>query len=355
MADPLPGSPGNTPGRGSIGIAQALGAYLWWGLVTGVYFKALAEVSPIELLAWRVLAGLPVMLILLAMPPGYGRIRKALQSRRDVGILLLSTTLIALNWFTFIYAVVSNRLVEASLGYFINPIVTVLLGRFVLGERLRSLQLAAVWLAVIGVIIFGWTDIIGATVASVADAGAPSSALEFLHRLPWIACVLPLSFGAYGLLRKQMNADSTAGLTIEMAILLPFMLGLELMIAWRGESMFATGDTKLDVLLLAGGIVTALPLILFAAAARRLRLATIGQLQYLAPTCQFLLATLVFGEPINTGKLVAFGIIWVAIGLYSWDSIQGWREGGNGADDPPDSGPILEQHPSDVSAPGPKP
>ncbi len=327
MADTPSGNPGNTSGSGSIGVAQALGAYLWWGLVTGIYFKSLAEVSPIELLAWRVLAGLPVMLLLLAMPPGYGRIRKALQNRRDVGILLLSTALITLNWFTFIYAVVSDRLVEASLGYFINPIVTVLLGRFVLGERLRSLQLAAVWLAVIGVIIFGWTDIIGATAAPVADAGASSSALEFLHRLPWIACVLPLSFGAYGLLRKQMNADSTAGLTIEMAILLPFMLGLELMIAWRGESMFGSGDFKLDTLLLVGGIVTALPLVFFAAAARRLRLATLGQLQYLAPTCQFLLAILVFGESINTGKIVAFAIIWIAIGLYSWESIRGWREG----------------------------
>lgn len=324
----LPAADLGSPARSrSVGVAQALGAYLWWGLVTGIYFKSLDDVSPIELLAWRVLAGLPVMLILLAMPPGYGRLRKAIQSRRDVGILVLSTILITLNWFTFIYAVVSNRLVEASLGYFINPIVTVMLGCFVLGERLRPLQLASVWLAVVGVIIFGWTDVIGASAASGIDPGQTVSESNYLNRLPWIACVLPLSFGAYGLLRKQMNADSTAGLTIEMAILFPFMLGLELMIAWRGESMFRSGDFKIDALLLVGGIVTALPLILFAAAARRLRLATLGQLQYLAPTCQFLLAISVFGESINTGKLVAFGIIWVAIGLYSWESIRGWRQG----------------------------
>lgn len=324
----LPAADLGNPARSrSIGVAQALGAYLWWGLVTGIYFKSLDDVPPIELLAWRVLAGLPVMLILLAMPPGYGRLRKALQSRRDVGILVLSTILITLNWFTFIYAVVSNRLVEASLGYFINPIVTVMLGRFVLGERLRPLQLASVWLAVVGVVIFGWTEVIGASVASGTDPGQTPSEFNYLSRLPWIACVLPLSFGAYGLLRKQMNADSTAGLTIEMAILFPFMLGLELMIAWRGESMFGSGDFKLDTLLLVGGIVTALPLVFFAAAARRLRLATLGQLQYLAPTCQFLLAILVFGESINTGKIVAFAIIWIAIGLYSWESIRGWREG----------------------------
>lgn len=312
-------SPADAARSRSIGVAQALGAYLWWGLVTGIYFKSLDEVSPLELLAWRVLAGLPVVLVLLLLPPGPGRIGRAIQKPSDLGILVASTVLITINWLTFIYAVVADRLVEASLGYYINPIVTVLLGRFVLGERLQGGQLLAVWLAFLGVAVFGATAVLG---GMMSVSGESTGLLGLLHRLPWIACVLPLSFGAYGLLRKRMAADSIAGLSIEMTMLFPFMLAIELVLMHQGQAAFRQQGVQVDALLLVGGIVTAAPLLLFAAAARRLRLTTLGLLQYVAPTCQFLLATLIFKEHIDVGKMIGCVIIWIAVGLYSWDSVR---------------------------------
>jgi len=306
----------------SLGVAQAVGAYLWWGVVTGIYFKMLDAVAPLELLAWRVLAGLPVMLVLLALPPGFRRVRGALADRRSVMLLVASTGLIAINWFVFIYSVVSGRLVEASLGYYINPLVSVLLGRLFLGERLRPLQAAAVALAAIAVTIFAWSTFETAMIAHPDDDLDPTA---WLVRLPWISLTLPLSFGCYGLLRKRMSADSITGLSIEMAFLLPVMLGLQLWLSSRGEASFLQVDRGTDLLLVLGGVVTAVPLVLFAAAARRLRLATIGLLQYLAPSFQLMLATVWFGESIDATRLGAFALIWIAITVYSADAIRSHR------------------------------
>ena len=311
-------SPSKSDREATIGVAQAIGAYLWWGFITGLYFKALDSVSSLELLAWRVLAGLPVMLILIALPPGFRRLRPALSDRRKIGIQVISTLLIAGNWLVFIYAVVSSRLVEASLGYYINPLVSVLLGRIFLNERLRPLQKTAVFLASTGVVIFAWSKI------GDLSAGIQSSSGQGIDwlRLPWISLALPISFGCYGLLRKRMKADSTTGLTVEMLFLFPFMLALQIWLMSTDQASFMQGDVKLDALLIAGGVVTALPLVLFAAAARRLRLATLGQLQYLAPTCQLLLAVFWFGESVEPLGIVAFIVIWIAVGLYSFDSIR---------------------------------
>lgn len=306
-----------------IGVAEAMIAYLFWGFGTGVYFKLLAHVDAFELLAWRVLAGLPVMLVLIALPPGIGRIRAAITSPKAFRILVLSTLLIAVNWFTFIYAVVSDRLVEASLGYYINPLVSVLLGRMVLGERLSPLQRKAIWIAVVGVVLFGWSAI--STSSGTLDPADGRFDLSSLAGLPWIALVLPISFGCYGLLRKKMQADSVTGLTIEMLLLFPLMLALELVLAARGISSFTTTDWNTDLLLLVGGFVTVLPLIAFAAAARRLRLATIGILQYVAPTCQFILAITIFGEQVSSMKFAAFGLIWIAVALYCFDAYRTLR------------------------------
>ncbi len=306
----------------SIGVTQAVAAYLWWGVVTGIYFKSLDTVAPLELLAWRVLAGLPVMLVLLAFPPGFGRVRAALRDRRTVIILIASTGLIAVNWFVFIYSVVSGRLIEASLGYYINPLVSVLLGWLFLGERLRSFQMAAVVLAAIAVIIFAWSAFDAAMVARPDDDLDPTA---WLVRLPWISLALPISFGCYGLLRKRMSADSITGLSIEMAFLLPVMLGLQFWLVQHGDASFLTVDRRTDLLLLLGGVVTAVPLVLFAAAARRLRLATIGLLQYLSPSFQLMLATIWFGETIDALRLAAFTLIWIAIAIYSVDAIRSHR------------------------------
>ncbi|MDE0889338.1 MAG: EamA family transporter RarD [Phycisphaerales bacterium] len=299
----------------SIGVGQALIAYLFWGFGTGVYFKLLDHVNAFELLAWRVLAGLPVMLILLALPPGYGRIRDAFRGRGATLLLSSSTILITINWFTFIFAVVSGRLVEASLGYYINPLVSVLLGRLFLGERLTPLQKKAIGIAGIGVIVFIWS-----TLSSLPDKGVGTS--SSLIDLPWIAVTLPISFGLYGLCRKKMRADAISGLTIEMLMLLPFMLVLQFFLVQQGNASFLEIDRKTDLLLLVGGVVTVLPLVAFAAAARRLRLTTIGILQYIAPTCQFVLAITFFGESVSPLKVVAFGFIWIAVGLYCFDAIR---------------------------------
>ena len=306
-----------------IGVTEAMIAYLFWGFATGIYFKFLDHVNPLELLAWRVLAGLPVMLVLVALPPGIGRIRAAISTPKAFRILVLSTVLIAVNWFTFIYAVVSDRLVEASLGYYINPLVSVLLGRMVLGERLSPLQRKAIWIAVVGVVLFGWSAI--STSGRTLDPADGRFDLSSLAGLPWIALVLPISFGCYGLLRKKMKADSVSGLTIEMILLFPVMLALELVLAARGVASFTTTDWNTDLLLLVGGFVTVLPLIAFAAAARRLRLATIGILQYVAPTCQFILAITVFGEQVSPMKFAAFGLIWIAVALYCFDAYRDLR------------------------------
>lgn len=312
------GSPAGRDDSAAIGVAQAIGAYLWWGFITGLYFKALDSVSSMELLAWRVLAGLPVMIALMALTTGRGRIRQSLADRRKVTIHVISTILIAGNWLVFIYAVINSRLVEASLGYYINPLVSVLLGRIFLNERLRPVQLTAVLLALIGVALFAWTKM--DDLFAGMDSGS-TRGTDWLQ-LPWISLALPMSFGCYGLLRKRMTADSTTGLTIEMAFLFPFMLALQIWLMCDGEARFLGGDPGLDALLFAGGVVTALPLVLFAAAARRLRLATIGLLQYLAPTCQLLLAVTWFGESIDALGMVAFVVIWTAVGLYSFDSIR---------------------------------
>ena len=303
-------SPTHDPRRGTIGVLQAIAAFMWWGLVTGIYFKSVDHVEPAELLAWRVLAGLPLMVALTLLGPGIAGIRHALPDGRAATVLFVSSCLIAVNWLVFIYAVVSERLVEASLGYYINPLVSVLLGRLVLKERLNRRQSLAIGIASVGVLVFAWSALSG---IEAEDSGG-----RRLIDLPWIAIALPLSFGLYGLLRKRMRADSITGLTIEMAMLLPFMIGLQWVLFAEDQSAFRSIDLRTDLLLLVGGVVTVVPLLFFAAAARRLRLATLGMLQYLAPTCQFLLAVLWFGESLaDPSRILAFVLIWIAIGVYS--------------------------------------
>ena len=305
-----------------IGVGEALGAYLWWGFITALYYKVLADLPVMELLAWRVFAGLPMMFILIAFPPGIGRLKKALKSRRSVQALVCSTALISVNWFTFIYAVLNDRLVEASLGYFINPLVSVLLARLILGERMRPKQLIAISIACAGAVVFCISFLTGAD-------GEPT-----FTQFPWISFVLPASFSLYGLLRKQMTADSVTGLTIEMAMLFPVMLALEAWLVLSGEAVISNASTSTILLLILGGVVTVVPLVAFAAAARRLRLSTVGLLQYIAPTCQFLLAIIGFGEPFDLLKGIAFVLIWIAIIVYSIDSIRSAR--------PPVVSPELE-------------
>ena len=282
------------------GVLLALGAYGWWGAITPLYYYALKGVPVLELIAWRVLAGLPVMLMLLLMTGRMAALRSIFTQPRVLLALAGSALLIGINWFVFIVAVDTDRLAEVSLGYYINPLVSVALGMFVLGERMRPAQWCAVAIAATGVIIL-----------AIRIGG-----------VPWISLSLAGSFALYGLVRKQVNADAPTGLAIEMLLFLPFMIVLLGFVHMNEGTRFAEGPWWLAVMLLLGGPVTIIPLLLFTGCARRLRLATVGLLQYIAPSGQLLLAVLVFGEPFGSERIIAFSLIWIAVLIYSTDTLR---------------------------------
>ena len=285
------------------GVLLALGAYGWWGAITPVYYYALKDVPVLELIAWRVLAGLPVMLVLLGLTGRLPGLWAILRQPRVLATLAGSALLIGINWFVFIVAVDTDRLAEVSLGYYINPLVSVALGMLVLGERMRPAQWCAVAIAATGVIIL-----------AIRIGG-----------VPWISLSLAGSFALYGLVRKQVNAAAPTGLTVEMALFLPFMIALLGFVHFDEGTRFAEGPWWLALMLLLGGPVTIVPLLLFTGCARRLRLATVGLLQYIAPSGQLLLAVLVFEEPFGSERMIAFALIWIAVVIYSTDTLRSTR------------------------------
>jgi chloramphenicol-sensitive protein RarD len=282
-----------------IGVLYGAVAYTFWGLAV-FYFKAIASVSPLEIRAHRILWSVPLLFGWLAVRGRLGDLRTALRSRRTVAILLVSTALIAGNWLTFILAVATGRVVQASLGYYINPLLNVLMGMIFLHERLRPVQWGSVLLAATGV------TYLAASFGSV----------------PFISLILAVTFGLYGLLRKTVPADGPVGLTVETSLLLPVMAVYIAVQAAHGNMAFLHVSRKIDVLLLLAGLVTTLPLLWFTNAVRRLRLATIGFLQYLSPSIQLLLAVVVYGEPFTRTHLVTFSFIWAALALYSFDALR---------------------------------
>lgn len=282
-----------------IGVLYGAVAYTFWGLAV-FYFKAIASVSPLEILAHRILWSVPLLFGWLAVRGRLGDLRAALRSRRTVAILLVTTALIAGNWLTFILAVATGRVVQASLGYYINPLLNVLMGMIFLHERLRPVQWVSVLLAATGV------TYLAASFGSV----------------PFISLILAVTFGLYGLLRKTVPADGPVGLTVETSLLLPVMAVYIAVQAAHGDMAFLHVSRKIDVLLLLAGLVTTLPLLWFTNAVRRLRLATIGFLQYLSPSIQLLLAVVVYGEPFTRTHLVTFSFIWAALALYSFDALR---------------------------------
>jgi chloramphenicol-sensitive protein RarD len=274
------------------GFLLGLAAYGLWGVLP-LYFKAIADVAAVDIVAHRILWSLPFLAALIAISRGWAKVRDVLASRRTLGILAVTALLIGGNWLLYVYAVTSGHILAASFGYYLNPLANVLLGRFVLKERLSRLQWTAVAIAGAGI--------------SVLAAGA-------LGQL-WISLTLCVSFALYGLLRKVVSADAVTGLGIETALLFPLALGW---LAWRmniGAPAFGSGTTEAGLLVLAG-IVSTTPLLLFTAAARRLPYSTLGMLQFLAPTLQFLIAVLLYGEPFTRSHAVAFAAIWTALALY---------------------------------------
>lgn len=284
-------------------MLYGLAAYGWWGLAV-VYFKAVAHVQPLEVLAHRVVWSVPLLFGLLALRGRLGEVRAAFRDRRTLLILFATTLLIGSNWLIYIVAVSTGHILQSSLGYYINPLVNVVLGMAFFHERLRPAQWVSVLLAAAGVLYL---------------------ALSF-GRPPWFALALAGTFALYGLLRKTVRAEGAVGLTVETTLLLPAALVFLLVQATRGRPAFGHVSLETDLLLLASGLMTAIPLIWFANAIRRLPLTTMGFLQYLSPTLQFLLAVAVYGEPFTRAHLVTFGCIWTALAVYSVDAI--WAAGG---------------------------
>ncbi|MEL6739130.1 MAG: EamA family transporter RarD [Planctomycetota bacterium] len=284
------------------GLAFAFGAYIWWGVAFPVFLRLLKDASAMELLALRVLTGLPVLAALLTITGGWAALSRLVRDRRSMGVLVLTTALIAANWYAFTYSVVAGKLLEASLGYYINPLVSVALGMVFLGERLRAAQWVAVGIAAASVAWLTWS----------------------VGSLPIIAVTVAITFGLYGLLRKQSKADPIGGLTVEMALCAPVMLGLMVWLGAGERALLLSGTPGQIGLLLLCGAMTVLPLTMFAAAAKRLRLSTIGIIQYIAPTGQFLSA-LAFGEAFDKARAIAFAAIWVALILFTADSLMHHR------------------------------
>jgi chloramphenicol-sensitive protein RarD len=268
------------------GFAFGLLAYALWGVLP-LYFKALGGIPPFDIVAHRVLWSLPFLAVLILMSRGWPKVREALSQRQTVGMLFVTALLIGGNWLLYVYAVTSGHILAASFGYYLNPLANVLLGRFVLKEQLNKLQWTAVAIAAAGI--------------SVLAAGALSQL--------WISLTLCVSFALYGLLRKVVPADAITGLGIETAILFPVA------ILWLGSNPVMGANPMQTGLLLLAGIVSTTPLMLFTAAARRLQYSTLGMLQFIAPTLQFLIA-IGYGEPLRTAHFISFPAIWIALGLY---------------------------------------
>ncbi|WP_027856838.1 EamA family transporter RarD [Marinobacterium jannaschii] len=281
------------------GIGYAIAAYGMWGLVP-IYFKAVDQVSALEVVSHRIIWSVLFLLLLLGIGRRWHDLKQLLGNRKLVSGLALSALVVSSNWLVFIWAVAQERILETSLGYFINPLVSVFMGMLFLQERLRPGQ----WLAI-----------------SLA-AGAVGYQLVLLGSLPWVALALAFSFGTYGLLRKKIQVDAILGLFVETLLMLPFALGYLLWLQTQGQLQFGHDGTDITALLALAGIVTSLPLLAFTAAARRLSLTLIGLLQYIGPTITFMLAVFYYHEPLDSDRLLTFILIWLALLLFT---AEGWR------------------------------
>lgn len=280
------------------GIVAGLIAYSLWG-VFPVYFKIIEAVAPTEVLAHRIVWAVPFGALILLFRRQWPEVRRALTDRTTVSWLGLSALFITVNWFIYIWAVQNERIFETSLGYYINPLMYVFVGVLFFGERLRSLQLAAVIFASVGVLVL---TLSGGT-------------------FPWVAISLAVFFTAYGVIRKRVAIGAMPGLFVETVLLFPFAMVWMTWLLVAGQASFSTQDMSLAMLLLAAGPITVVPLLLFAVAARRLPLTMIGFMQFLAPTLQ-LLTGIYYGEKLTTAHQICFGLIWVAVILFSADAIR---------------------------------
>ncbi len=284
------------------GLVYGLGAYGLWGLVP-LYFVTIAHVSPMEILAHRVVWSLVFLALVVTVARRWPEILRVVQTPSLRKQLTFSALFIACNWFVYIYAATSKQVLQTSLGYFINPLFSVVLGLLVFREKLSKLQWAAVGMAAVSVGVL----------------------LLTVGRLPWIALTLAFSFGMYGLVRKQVPVDGLTGLMVETLVLAPVALGYLIYCHLTGILALGNRGITSDGLLLLAGVVTSLPLLCFGQAARRLPLSALGFLQYLSPSIQFVLAILVLGESATPETYATFGCIWVGLALFSLDSLRRYQ------------------------------
>ena len=281
------------------GLAYGAGAYLLWGMFP-LYFPLLEPANPVEIVGHRIVWSLAAVLAVLAIGAGFRPFLSLLRDRRRAALIAAAAVLVAVNWGVYIYAVNSEHVIEAALGYFINPLVSVLFGILVFRERLRPWQAAALTLGGVAVVVL------------TLDYG----------RLPWIALTLAVTFGSYGLVKKIAGVGSAEGLALETLILLMPALTFLLVLEAQGTGTFGHESAGHTALLVAAGPVTALPLLLFSASVTRVPLSVIGMLQYLTPTLQFLVGLVVFGEDMPASRWIGFGLVWAALVILSLDALR---------------------------------
>jgi chloramphenicol-sensitive protein RarD len=280
------------------GIVLAASSYVAWGLFPA-YFLLLRSVSPVEVLAHRMIWSLLFLSFVLAYRRQWSWLRPLTRQPRLVVSFAVSSALLSGNWFLYIWAVSTGHVIDASLGYFINPLVNIVLGYVLLQERLRPAQWFAVVIAALGVLWLTWQG----------------------HHFPWIAIALALTFGFYGLMRKVAALGPLEGLSLETLLLFPLATAYLAWTAFLGDNAFIRADFALRLVIMAAGPITAIPLLLFAAGARRIRLSTLGLLQFIAPTLQLLLGIWMFHEPFGGARMWGFVIIWAALALFSAEGL----------------------------------
>ena len=280
------------------GIWYAIGAYAFWGLFP-IYWRWLHQVAAIELISHRIIWSCVILFVVVLVTRQWKTFRQAVLAPRVLQIYSVAAVLLTINWFVYVWAVNAGFIVESSLGYFINPLISVLLGVIILRERLRPIQWLPVGLATIGVIYL--------TVA--------------YGSLPWIALTLAVTFGTYGLVKKTAPLNSLYGLTLETSIVFIPALAYLVFVEMTSQGAFLHDGTMADVLMMGAGVVTTIPLLLFASATRRIPLSLVGILQYIAPTLQFLLGVLVYGEPFTPTQFIGFGIVWLALIVFGVEGV----------------------------------
>ena len=285
-----------------LGVLLAASAFLIWGL-SPIYWKALVRVPAFEILMHRMIWSFVFLAPLVLLLGHFQDLLKALRTGRTLLILTGTTVIVGANWFLFIWAINSGHILQTSLGYYITPLVNVLLGVVFLRERLRQLQLVAVGLAAVGV-----------------------TYLTFSYgQFPWVSLTLAFSFGFYGLIRKVAPVGPLVGLTVETLLLSIPATAYLIYLDHTGRGAFLAGGTAMTLLLMGSALVTGLPLLLFTMGTKLLRLTTLGFLQYIAPSCTFLLAVFIYHEPLVPAQLFTFGMIWTALAIYSYDSVRQYR------------------------------